>query len=378
MSLFKSTKLAFYLLYDGNKIKKNLAFIFIIFSEYKIIHKEIGKKTNTLFFISHEKTFRKDHSDIFYSVYSNCNQPNNSMDYIEYKRVFSFKNFNFNLIKQILCLKFSISNFLEKQFLSVYQYNNILEYDQIIVFCDVSILQNYVINKIHSDNVNVVSLSMQHGFYPLENSKYWRRVYLTSIAKVLAVWDKETLNWMNKFKGIKEKKYIKCGPINRNKKNTFNQFDFSNANSVVIYSGGKDQIDTNEFLYSLIKIIRINTNKNISLISHPNLKFYNRLYFTLKSGIKHLPNSFKNKKYDFHIMLNSSVWVELERRGESYFRIDYFYQNNYNVDEVFSSLINNENKNILNYRIPFLNDQEAIDSICNYLSNKIGEFASDI
>jgi hypothetical protein len=370
--------MAFYLLYDGNKIKKIFALIFIIFSEYRIVRKENGEQKNTLFFISHEKTFRKDHSDVFYLVYSNCNKKNNSISYVEYQRILSFKNINLNLIKELVFLNFSISSFLKKQFLFVYQDNHIIDYDKIIVFCDVSILQNFIINKIHCDKKNVPTLSMQHGFYPLENSKYWRRVYLASVAKVLAVWDEETILWMNKFKGIKDKKYIKCGPINLNKKIALKKFDFSNANTIAVYSGGKDQIKTNEFLYSLIRKIKISTNKNISLISHPNLKFYNRLLLTFSSRINHLPNGFKNKKYDFHIMLNSSVWVELERKGESYFRLDYLYQNNNGVDDVLSSLVNNLNQNSLNYRIPFLNDNEAIDSICNYLSNQTGELANDI
>ncbi|WP_044418059.1 hypothetical protein [Halarcobacter anaerophilus] len=365
MSLPKSTKLALSSYLSGSRIKKILKYIYLSFSKYKLVKKDGTFDSEYLFFISHEKILREDHLKIFESVFQSYKKYSNEQCCkLEYKRVFSFS------LSKLIKAKFRLYKLLEIQMEEVINSIDFTNIKNLIVFCDTTPLQNYIVEYCHKKNIR--TLGLQHGFYPSPlNSKYWRRIYLASNSDIFVAWDKQTIDYMSLYSKNRKRKFIKAGPITFNieKNNTTNT---EKVKKISIYSAGIDQKEINNYLVKLTKYIKENSKINVTFICHPYFNFYNRVINSIKTGIKFEKNSKKNDNYDCHLILNSSVWLELEQKQCRFIRLDTMYYEKDDLSTILEKILdkkfNSSNLNDSNLRIPFCNSDETINKINKFLS----------
>jgi hypothetical protein len=349
-----------------SRFQRFISYFYLVITKYKLKENIHSKRSEILFFNSYEKVFRKDHYLIFKKLYDKVSKENNSSK-LEYKRGinFLFLEILINLFKS----KGNILKLIEIQMIKVVREINFKNIEFIVVFCDTSPLQNYIVN--FAINKGIKTMSLQHGFYPDIDNFYWNRIYMASNSDYFGAWDQKTINLFNNKSSIK-RKYLKVGPISINEKQT-NKNKNSSIKTIAIYSVGKDQQDVNRYLVSLYKYFKKNTGLNIIFISHPRFNFIDRFAYSLKNGIFFRDNSLKKRKYDYHFVLNSSVWLELELNNESFLRLDDFY-----LKKVEFKVLLNEmylNKNQLesfnkNLRIHFKSSEESLTTINNFILNK--------
>ena len=237
----------------------------------------------------------------------------------------------------------------------------------VVVFCDTNPLQNYVVDLAKSKGVK--TLSLQHGFYPDIDNKYWRRIFLASNSDIFAAWDLKTISLMNKFSFF-DRDYLKVGPINIHEKVDYNKTN-SKIESIAIYSVGKDQKDINNYLESFYKYLKVKGKWKVTFISHPGFNFLNRVLSSLKSNVHYKRNSHKKRNYDFHFVINSSIWLELEQNRERYLRLDNYFKNKIMFDEVLNSMTSFNSKKVYDkdLRVPFRSSKESINIITEFIMN---------
>jgi hypothetical protein len=175
---------------------------------------------------------------------------------------------------------------------------------------------------------------------------------------------------MSLYSKDETRKFIKAGPIT---------FDIDKNNSIsnkvdkiAIYSAGIDQMEINVYLIKLIKYIKENSKIDVTFICHPYFSFYNRVISTITTGVKFEKNSKKNNNYDCHLILNSSVWLELEQKKCRFIRLDamYYEKENFSIilEKILDKNFNSSNKNDSNLRVPFCDGKETILKINKFLS----------
>lgn len=362
----KSTKLALNSYIGESKYKRFFVFFYFLMSKYKVQNlTECKKECENLFIISHEKIIRKDHIQMFNILFEKNIKQDNSVK-IEYKRVFNFSLLR--IFKQLIESKgdiFKISQFQMNEVTEKIKYKNI---KNLIVFCDTAPLQSFIVSFFNKKNVK--TLSLQHGFYPEIDNKYWNRIYMATNAKYFAAWDEVTINLI-KNNSSNKKKFLKVGPINIHKKN-INKNKGKEINKIAIYSVGKDQMIINDYLIDFYKFLKIETKIKPFFICHPRFNTVDRFFNSLKSGVKFRNNKYKYKNYDFHIVINSSVWLELENNNEKYLRLDELYKNKESYMEILNRINSFEKTKMKksNVRTPFTTSEKGILEIVKFLKNE--------
>lgn len=364
MSLPKRTKLALSMYMEGSKIKKLMTCLYLSCTKYQIIHKSGYEDTGVCFIISHEKVIRNDHLAIFQRLFDFSQIANNSKYCkIEFKRRFGFS------WKRLLVSRFNINTLIELQMKEALQSINLTKTKKVIVFCDTTPLQNYIVEHCHQHNID--TLSLQHGFYPLAVNNYWRKVYLASNARTFAAWDWQTVEFMNKFSRSRKRNFIEAGPILLEQNSGIGANE-SSYFEIAVYSAGVDQAEINAYLVDLIKYIKGNEeNIKITFVCHPYFGFFDRLVSSLRTGVQFESNKKKNGPYDCHLVLNSSVWLELEQKNFNYIRLDSFFVNQTPFAEILDKIQRRDFKSEQdvtdNLRLPFCNSDEALSRVSNYI-----------
>lgn len=366
----KRTKLVLSLYLEGTRFRRLLAYAYLYFSKYKLVNTDKASlsKCKYLFIISHERLIRNDHLSVFEQVFNESEKlkPKEVLK-LEYKRVLSLTFSNFLLLFN----KSDVYDLLKCQMDEVLEGINFSAVKNLTVFCDTSPLQNYIVE--YCNKIDIQTISMQHGFYPLANNDYWRKVYLASNAATLAVWDQQTMDCMIKYSTLKRKRFfLKVGPIssgNRLKKNSLNR---NRLERIAVFSCGIDQKEANAYLVSLVKFIKDNSNLKVFFICHPFFNVINRVNYTLKTGIVHYHNRLKCNNYDCHLVLNSSIWLELEQENLKYIRLDEFYAIQEDFKKVLEYIysyqyMNNVKDDTL--RKPFYGSEQALKVISSYITN---------
>lgn len=362
----KRTKLAMSVYLEGTKIRKILSCIYLNITQYKLVSNEGSVRAEYLFIISHEKIVREDHLKVFTKIFNHViDKQKGDCLKLEYKRVFGFS------LGRLYKSKFNLHNLLKEQMNEIVKDINFQGLKKVIVFCDTSPLQNYIVEYCY--NHDVETLGMQHGFYPIPNNDYWRRVYLASNAHTFAAWDNQTLGFMNQYSRGRKRDFLQVGPININeKKINKNNAELSVLKKIAIYGAGIDQIEINNYLVDLSKYIKNNSDLEVTFICHPYFKLIDRIKHTIKTGVSHESNKRKHDNYDCHIVLNSSVWLELEQKNLRYIRLDTVYLNQIPLVEVLKKIYNSNSlsdidNNDNSLKMPFCSDEEALMKISNFI-----------
>jgi len=369
----KRTKVALSIVVGDGMFHRVLSFFFIAFTKYKAIKLEGNKFSEHLFIISSERKVRADHQQVFQKVYDECfGRSNGNSLKVEYKRVIN--NSLYSVLHDVMYSKFSVHRLLELQMDKVVNRLPIDNVKDVIVFCDTVLLSNYIVECCQEKDIP--TFGMQHGFYPDSSDLYWRRVYLASNTENFFAWDKRTVDLMSAHSGIRHRKFIEAGPTNfslndgmKNKKMDPDRRDAKNETleSVAIYGAGLDQREVNVYLVGLARFLAVNSDVKVTFICHPYFKLWRRVVGLIQTRVIHHSNASKNKAYDLHVVLNSSVWLELDMRNFAYIRLDDFYNKGASYPQVLDYIFNcnagDVNNNDTNMRVPFLSGLDALDRI---------------
>lgn len=321
-----------------------LSFISRNHSQYKIkLHSET--KSEILLFINNEYRLRKDHFEQLKYIQQYLLSLGLNSTMISSKRVFHpFRFWNY-----------------QKQFDYIFQLiTQTNHFKKVIVFCDSVPLQTYIVDQFN--NLGVETFSLQHGFYAEDNSDVFKKVYQASNAKNFFVWDNRTLKYMKKYNS--DRKYIKTGP---HYKSDFKPKVRPKAKSkIAIYSCGKDQIKENIYLSKLYIELQSQSISCI-LIAHPKINLFEKMNFYFKYKVWMSSNSNKKYSYTNSLILNSSVYLELEELGENYFILNEHYLKNITpTPEDYFSSKKDESSSILK---PFQNPDNALKTIIKTLTH---------
>ncbi len=351
--------------YIGNGfLRKFVSTIYLIFTEYVASDSKINQSEN-LFLISFERVVREDHLKMFNYLHVELSKYI-KIDYFEFNRKL---NFSFNrIIKNIIiCYESGLYSLLKNQMDYVYDSYELYNYKKAMVFCDVNPLMNYVCELLNRSSVKTYTL--QHGFYASPENPIFRNVYQCTNASNFFVWDLDTKKWLTDFSRDRKQRLIHSGPLDYVKKKDTNQ-DFndkiSSFKKIAIYSSGKDQVEKNRYLVGLFKHLTksdLFKNSKIAFICHPLFNIKDRFLNSKRYGIKFCPNYFKNRDYDLSIVLESSVWLELQARGDNFFILDDLYKKHCSYDSVISHITNGHSVNVTSSRSPFLRGEDVIEGI---------------
>jgi len=354
LTLFRNTK--------KNKLSSFLSVVYLSLTKYKITTK-ILNGTENIFIINWEKIIRDTHRKQFRYLYEKFyNEYNKSSSYYEIKRVFNWNIFEciFNL-SRYRRINYHINNQM-KYIINDINHNNIRN---IIVFCDTVPLQNYICEYYnHFSDVNTYTL--QHGFYISDTNYIFKTVYKSSNAKFFFGWDNNTIGYMKKYDTKEKRKFIKAGPFFVEEINNNIKFEKDKPiNSIAIYGCGRDQVEQNIYLLSLAKYLKRN-NFKVKYICHPILSFSYKIYMGLKFKIYLYNNKYKYFEYDISLVLNSSVWLELEQKNQKY----YILNNEFEGKKDFHStmLKITKKKSIKKSTSTFFNSLESLEIICSNIN----------
>ena len=312
------------------------------FSKYKYSVKG-DEGSNILILINNEFIQRKDHYKQVELIYDSLKSSGEKVKFVSARRVLSL----------------SYKNSFLKQFENFY-----LDIDgdfkKVLVFCDSVPLQNFIVNKFNQRKVDTYSL--QHGFYAEDNNKVFLNVYKSSNSKFFFVWDERTLKYMKKHNP--DRNYISVGPHHSNKLKNKNKFL---TNRIAIYGCGKDQKSENIYLCKIFKMLTSN-GLDCVFIGHPKFNLIDRIIFFILNNVWVNQNKEKNYFYKLSIVLNSSVYLELEDNKEPYFIVNNHFQQKIlpKSNELFE-----KKKMQFNLLKPFHGKEESLKIIIKNLTNDL-------
>lgn len=313
------------------------------FSSYKLTFKG-SKSSSILLLINNEFNLRKDHLEQITTIHDKLLE----------------LGYDSLLVTAVRKLSFNKSDSLIDQFEKVYinLFNN---FKKVLVFCDSVPLQNYLVYKFNQSNIETYSL--QHGFYLDDLNEVFLKVYIASNSKNFFVWDYRTLKNFNKHNP--NRNYIKVGP--HCKKYYKPIIDNKIVNKVAIFGCGKDQILENIYLSKIYKSLLL-TGHDPIFICHPKFNLIDRIKFYLSNNVLASRNIKKHSSYRLSLVLNSSVFLEIEEKGDNFFLLNkYFSQNIFPThEELFE--INRNNDKILK---PFHGKEESLKIIIKNLTNDL-------
>ena len=312
------------------------------FSNYKLTY-EGNVNSEILLFINNEFFLRKDHLEQISAVKSELLE----------------QGYDCLLITAERKLSFNKSNSVVDQFNKVYKDIH-RSYKKVLVFCDTIPLQNYIVEKYN--RLNIDTYSLQHGFYLEDSHEVFLNVYRCSNSNNFFVWDDRTLRNMKKHNS--NRNYIKVGPHH---KQHFKNKDKTIVDKVAIFGCGKDQEDQNKYLAKLYKFLSSNGYRPI-FIGHPKVNLIDSIKFYFLTKVWIHKNKAKSKSYKLSLVLNSSVFLELEENGDNFLLLNFHFQKKIlpTIKELFEYKIP-QNKLL----IPFYEKKEALLLIIQNLANDL-------
>ena len=313
------------------------------FSKYKLTYHG-SRNSEILLFINNEFILRKDHFEQIWSI-------KNKLLELGYESL---------LITAKRRLSINKSDSLIDQFDKVYtDLNN--PYKKVLVFCDSVPLQNYIINRFNVLDINTYSL--QHGFYLEDSHKVFLKVYQSSNSQNFFVWDDRTLKNLKKHN--LNRNYIKVGPHH---KKHFKPTKYKKpVEKVAIFGCGKDQKFENIYLSKTYKSL-LSKGCDVVFIGHPKFSLIDRIKFYFLNKVWVSRNKAKSKSYKLSLILNSSVFLELQENDNPYFMLNkHFLENRLPTnEELFKSNVAQDE--LLK---PFLKKEESLDLIIKNLTNDL-------
>lgn len=310
------------------------------FSKYKYYVKG-DEGSNILILINNEFIQRNDHYKQAEVIFDALISSGEKVKFVSARRVLSL----------------SYNNSFQKQFENVYLEIDD-DFEKVLVFCDSVPLQNFIVNKFNQRKVQTYSL--QHGFYAEDNNKVFLDVYKSSNSKNFFVWDERTLKYMRKHNPLRN--YIKVGPHHSNNLKNKNK---PLVNRIAIYGCGKDQKSENIYLCKIFNMLSSNGHDPI-FIGHPKFSVIDRIIFFILNNVWVNQNKEKYHFYKLSIVLNSTVYLELENNNEPYFIINDHFQKKIlpSLNELFE-----QKKLETNFLKPFLTKEKSIKLIIKNLVN---------
>jgi len=344
---------------------KILACLYICFSKYIIVESSRTSNANIKIFINFDYLTREDHLKLLKEIRDRLDLDYDAKtDFFHVKRSLSFDVFA-GFMNLIRCA--NLFNIFARQMRDITNKIYSDKYEKVLVFCDSVPLQNYLCSIYNSKNV--ATYTLQHGFYVDDENSVFRGVYQSSNALNFFVWDKRTLKYLEKFGVGKKRRYIECGPI-FGSANIRSDNKEERIREIAIYGCGKDQVEQNKYLFLILKHMQRRYDLNVEFVSHPRFNFFDRVIWSCKNRIKLHPNMRKKKDYDLHLVLNSSVWLELSARDCKFYILNRSFEQKEDAAKV-ADLIVSGNYASDNVSIePFHYGEIAMRIVCNFLSNR--------
>ena len=312
------------------------------FSKYKLTYKG-NVNSEILLFINNEFFLRKDHFEQISTV----------------KNKLLEQGYESLLITAERKLSFNTSNSVVDQFEKVFKDIN-RSYKKVLVFCDSVPLQNYIVEKFN--RLNIDTYSLQHGFYLEDSHKVFFNVYRSSNSNNFFVWDDRTLKNMKKHN--LNRNYIKVGPHHKQHSKDKNKII---TDKVAIFGCGRDQENQNKYLAKLYKFL-LSNGYNPIFIGHPKINLIDRIKFYFLNKVWIHKNKAKSKSYKLSLVLNSSVFLELEENGDNFLLLNSHFEKKIlpTIKELFEY-------KIPQYKLltPFYKKNEALQLIIKNLVNDL-------
>lgn len=229
-----------------------LYFFYDFFFPYSIHDR--NNKGRVLLIASFERRIRQDYIDHVKNIASFLNSKNIESDFLIIKRCF--------LLVKLISGRRSAVNLLPKLLKDI---------NGLIVHCDTTILENYIVNT--ANDKKIETFSLQHGFFPhYKSSKQWYAEYEYSNSNNMFLWDFETMSYYSKLHPKRD--YFVVGtPKDLNSVQDLGCIDIflKDKGNIFVYLPHEDHALVFNAAIFLCNIFHNNT-VNFSVFIHPSTK----------------------------------------------------------------------------------------------------------